>query len=90
MRAERSPAAFAFGTIESRSVIAAFDGGAVRSDAGAPQLGAGAAVGTALTAAGAGMAAGAGAEEPRSRGADPWAGPARPARSGGRVLRRAS
>ncbi len=40
MPAQCSAAPFDFGTVEGRSVIAAFDGGAVTSDAGASLLGA--------------------------------------------------
>jgi hypothetical protein len=40
MPAECSPPAFAFGTVEGRRVVAAFDGGAVTSDAGSLLLGA--------------------------------------------------
>jgi Transposase DDE domain group 1 len=40
MPTECSPGPFAFGTVEGRSVVAAFDGGAVTSDAGALLLGA--------------------------------------------------
>jgi hypothetical protein len=40
MPTECSPGQFAFGTVEGRSVVAAFDGGAVTSDAGALLLGA--------------------------------------------------
>jgi hypothetical protein len=40
MPTECSPGQFTFGTVEGRSVVAAFDGGAVTSDAGALLLGA--------------------------------------------------
>ena len=40
MPTECSPERFAFGTVEGRSVVAAFDGVAVTSDAGALLLGA--------------------------------------------------
>jgi hypothetical protein len=40
MPTECSPGQFAFGTVEGRSVVTAFDGGAVTSDAGALLLGA--------------------------------------------------
>lgn len=35
MRTECSPGLFGFGSVEGRRVVAAFDGGAVTSDAGA-------------------------------------------------------
>ena len=40
MPTDCSPASFRFGTVEGRSVVAAFDGGAITSDAGALLLGA--------------------------------------------------
>ena len=40
MPADCSPSQLAFGTVDGRSVVAGFDGGAVTSDAGALLLGA--------------------------------------------------